>query len=120
MKICDLHGCRFEDGKEKIIRELNECLIKRESAIQFIHGYHGHSFKDYIQSPEFITDMQAEGFFLTLVGTNSKNGVTDFRLENSLKIEDEPNHTSCTIKNHISNIPNGKKKMTLEIGRAHV
>jgi hypothetical protein len=118
MKICDLHGLRFEDGKEKLIRDLNECIMKGETAIQIIHGYHGHSFKDYIQSADFIRKMEEEGIFLTLNGIHSKGGMSEFKIDIPAKNElisnsDVKNSNSFTLKS-----PNPKKKMSLEEAQA--
>ena len=118
MKICDLHGLRFEDGKDKLIMDLNDCVLKGETKIQIIHGYHGHSFKDYIQSADFIRDMEDEGIYLTLVGINSKGGMTEFNIDIQAK-------TECIVSPEVNNsnkicpkTPIPKKKMSLEEAKA--
>ena len=81
MKSCDLHGLRFEEGKQKIIDMLNECLLTHDESIQIVHGYHQHAFKDYIQSPEFLKDMEDEGIYLERVKKVMNPGITEFKLD---------------------------------------
>ena len=58
----DLHGYRFVEGKEKIISEIKKCWKEKTGEIKIIHGYHGHIFKDYIESEEFLVDIINEGY----------------------------------------------------------
>ena len=118
MKICDLHGFHFEDGKDKIISVLNLCIQESETEIQFIHGYHGHSFKDYIQSSQFLQDMEEEGFTLTLTKIHSKNGVTEFRVENIMIPFRMPDSEVRLMDYDYSNASIPKKKMSLDEAKA--
>ena len=80
MRICDLHGLRFEAGKEKMIRELNACIITGDRYIQIIHGYHGHVFKTYIHSHKFLEDMTEEGIYIEKMDGSHNPGSTDITL----------------------------------------
>jgi hypothetical protein len=82
----DLHGYRFVEGKEKIISEIKKCWKEKTGEIRIIHGYHGHTFKDYIESEEFLVDILNEGHLLTRKSTpkNQNNrGESVFTLENT-------------------------------------
>ena len=81
MQICDLHGLRFEEGKDKLIRFLNRCLVKHEKSIQIVHGYHGRAFKDYIQSPDFLDEMEEEGIYIIEMNISKNPGSTDITLD---------------------------------------
>ena len=81
MKICDLHGLRFEEGKEKIINILNSCMLEHESSVQIIHGYHGNVFKTYIHSQEFLEDLQEEGICINGMDGSKNPGSTDITLD---------------------------------------
>ena len=81
MRECDLHGLKFEDGRQKIIRILNDCVMKNEDTVHIIHGYHGHTFKDYIRSAEFIEDMECEGIYVVKRCSTSNPGVTEITIE---------------------------------------
>jgi hypothetical protein len=118
MKICNLHNIRFEDGKDKIIADLNNCIQTGEISIQFIHGYHGHAFKDYIQSADFIRDMEEEGIFLTLTGINSKGGMTEFRIDIPAKTESIASPEVNNSNKSTPKTPIPKKKMNLEEAKA--
>ena len=65
----DLHGYRFVEGKEKIISEIKKCWKEKTGEIKIIHGYHGHAFKDYIESEDFLVDVLNEGYPLTRKST---------------------------------------------------
>ena len=82
----DLHGYRFVEGKEKIISEIKKCWKEKTGEIKIIHGYHGHIFKDYIESEDFLVDVLNEGYPLTRKSTpkNQNNrGESVFSLENT-------------------------------------
>lgn len=78
---CDLHQLRFEEGKEKIITKLNQCIIEKDYSIEIIHGYHGHVFKDYIQDIRFIQEMEEEGFYFKTMDISQNQGSTILTLD---------------------------------------
>ncbi len=61
---CDLHNLRFQEAMDTILETLRQCWKKRIEKICIIHGYHGHILKDYIESKEFLEEMDQEGFYL--------------------------------------------------------
>lgn len=85
MKTVDLHGFYFEDGKDLIIKTMNECIVEGDPVIEIIHGYHGRIFKDYLESMEFLDDMENEGIYLEDVCERPNPGKTIFRIKNVFK-----------------------------------
>ena len=82
----DLHGYRFVEGKEKIITEIKKCWKEKTEEIKIIHGYHGHIFKDYIESEDFLVDVLDEGYPMarkSMPESQSNRGESVFTLENT-------------------------------------
>jgi hypothetical protein len=81
---CDLHGLTLKEAKDIIRDKIQECWEKGNPLLHLIHGYHGHVIKDYVESEEFLADMNEAGFPLERIIRQKKRtfnpGENFFRL----------------------------------------
>jgi DNA-nicking Smr family endonuclease len=67
----DLHGLELSEAMVEIYQCLRECNKFHEDKITFVHGFHsGQVLKNYIRSPQFLQELQRNGFKLKKIDTH--------------------------------------------------